>query len=112
MASYKLLKNEKISGKTVAIRVDLNSNVEEGQLFESARIKKHAETLKQLSEKGAKVVALAHQGRKGQPDCISLKQHADAISERLEKEVKLLGWETDYVSAIKGMQPGEIILGD
>jgi len=110
MAAYKFLKDEKISGKTVIVRVGLDSNIEDGELFESARLKKHAETLKQLSEKEAKVVALAHQGRKGQEDCISLKQHAEEISERIGKEVKLISWDSDYVAAIKEMQPGDIML--
>ncbi len=110
MPEYKFLGKENVQGKTIAIRVDLNSDVEEGELFESARLKKHAETLKQLSGKGAKLVVLAHQGRKGQADCVSLKQHAESISEKIEKEVKLVSWDSDYVSAIGEMQPGEIIL--
>ena len=110
MSEYKFLKDAKLAGKTVVIRLGLNSNVEDKELFAGARIEKHAETVKQLSEKQAKVVAIAHQGRKGQPDHISLKQHAAAISEQIEKEVKLVSWEVDYISAIKEMQPGEIIL--
>ena len=110
MAEYKYLKDENVSGKTVVIRLGLDSNVEDGELFESARIEKHAESLKMLSEKGAKIVALAHQGRKGREDCISLKQHAEVISEKLEKEVKLVTWDSDYVEAIKAMQPGDMIL--
>lgn len=110
MAGYRFLKGEKVSGKTVLVRVDINSNVEDGQLFESARIERHAQTLKQLAEKGAKVVALSHQGRQGQANCVSLKQHAGAITEQIEKEVRLLSWDGDYVSAIGEMQPGEIVL--
>ncbi len=110
MAGYRFLKDAKISGKTVLIRLGLNSNVEDGQLFEGARIERHAQTLKELSEKNAKIVALAHQGRKGQPDYISLKQHAAAIAEQIGKEVRFLSWDSDYLAAIKEMQPGEIVL--
>jgi len=110
MAEYKSLKDEKIGGKTIVVRVDLNSNVEGGNLFKSARIEKHAATLKMLSEKGAKVVALAHQGRKGGADFISLQQHAEALAEIIGKEVKLLSWESDFAAAISSMQPGEIVL--
>lgn len=110
MAEYKSIKNEKLEGKTVVVRADLNSNVEDGVLFKSARIEKHAATLKMLSEKGAKVVALAHQGRKGEADFISLQQHAETLTEIIGKEVKLVPWESDYISAITGMQPGDITL--
>jgi phosphoglycerate kinase len=110
MAGYKFLKETNVAGKTVVIRLDLNSNVEDGELFAGARIERHAQTLKELSEKDAKIVALAHQAWKGQPECLSLKQHAEAITEQIGKGVKLLSWDSDYLAAIKEMQPGEIIL--
>ena len=56
MAGYKFLKNENLSGKTVVIRLGLDSNVEEGELFGTARIDRHAETLKMLSEKSYSLV--------------------------------------------------------
>lgn len=108
--AYKFLKDEKIEGKTIVLRVDLNSTVEANELFEGARIARHAQTIKELSDKGAKLVVLAHQGRKGQEDCISLKQHAEAITEKIEKEIKLLPWDSDYVSEIKALENGNIIL--
>ncbi len=110
MADYKYLKDEDISSKTVVVRLDLNSNVEDGELFVGARIESYVETLKELTGKGAKIVGLAHQGRRGQDDFVSLKQHAEEISERIEKEVKLIGWDADFVSEIKAMQQGEVIL--
>jgi len=110
MAEYRFLKDAKLSGSTVLIRLGLDSNVEDGELFEGARIERQAQTLKWLAEKNVKVVALAHQGRKGQDNCISLKQHAEAITEQIGKEVRLLQWDSDYIEAIKAMQPGEIVL--
>ncbi len=110
MGNYKFLKDENISGKTIVIRVDLNSNVEDGELFENARLRKYAKTLKEMSEKNAKLVVLAHQGRKGNEDCVSLKPHAEELSELTEKEIKVLPWDSDYETAIKEMQAGDIIL--
>ena len=112
MAEYKFISKENVSGKTVVVRADLNSNVENGELFAGSRITEHAKTFKQLSEKGAKVVVLAHQGRKGDDDFATLEQHAAALTEEIGKEVKLVKWESDYVSAIKAMQGGDIILMD
>lgn len=110
MGEYKFLKKEVVGGKTIVVRVDLNSNVEEGELFESARFRRHAEALKGLALKGAKVVVLAHQGRKGGEGCISLQQHAELLSALVEKEVKLLKWDSDYAAVIAAMQQGDIVL--
>jgi len=110
MGNYKFLKDENISGKTIAIRVDLNSNVEDGELFENARLRKYAKSLKEMSKKNTKLVVLAHQGRKGNEDCVSLKPHAEELSERIEKEIKVLSWDSDYETAIKEMQAGDIVL--
>jgi len=110
MTGYKFLASEKISGKTIAIRVDLNSNVEDNELFEGPRIERYSASLKKLSEQGAKLVVLAHQGRKGEEDFVSLKQHAQALSENIGKPVSLLAWDSDFAESIKAMQPGDIIL--
>ena len=110
MGNYKFLKNEKISGKTIVIRVDLNSNVEDGELFENARLRKYSKSLKEMAEKNAKLVVLAHQGRKGAEDCVSLKPHAEELSEIIGKEIKVLPWDSDYETAIKEMQEGDIVL--
>ncbi len=110
MPGYKFISKESVRGKTLIVRVGLDSNVENKELFPGARIRVHANSLKELSEKGAKVVALAHQGRHGEEDCISLKQHAEEISEQIGKEVKLLKWDSGYLAPVKEMQNGEIIL--
>lgn len=53
-----------VSGKTVLCRVDINQPVdrEHDTLKSIARIRACVPTVKELSEKGAKVVLLAHQG--------------------------------------------------
>lgn len=100
--------------KTVFVRVDLNCplDVETGKFLDDRRIVEHAKTLKELSEKGAKVVALAHQGRPGNDyDFTSLKKHATHLNE--------LGLKVEHVpdiigptarEKIKAMKSGEILL--
>ena len=53
-----------VRGKTVLCRVDINQPVDRatGALKSIARITACAPTVKELSDKGAKVVLLAHQG--------------------------------------------------
>jgi phosphoglycerate kinase len=80
-----------VKGKTVLVRVDFNSpiDVETKKILDETRIKTHGETtIKELVQKGAKVVILAHQGRPGEPDFIPLEQHAEALSRVLGKRIK------------------------
>ena len=60
----------KVKDKTVLVRVDVNSPVDpkSGLLLDDTRIKLHAETVGELSDKGAKTVLLAHQSRPGKAD--------------------------------------------
>ena len=53
-----------VAGKTVLCRVDLNQPVDRktGTLKSIARIEACVPTVRELSDKGAKVVLLAHQG--------------------------------------------------
>jgi phosphoglycerate kinase len=81
--------------------------------LEDARIRAHAETtIRELSEKGAKVVILAHQGRKGDPDFIPLKQHAEILGKILKKPVKYVDdlYGEKAKNAIKSLKSGEILV--
>ena len=53
-----------VKGKTVLCRVDINQPVDQatGTLKDTTRIEVCIPTLKELSDKGAKLVLLAHQG--------------------------------------------------
>jgi len=91
MQKFLTLDDVKVKDKVVLVRVDFNSAIDPKthKILEDARIRAHAETtIKELAEKGAKVVILAHQGRKGDPDFIPLKQHAEILSKILKKPVK------------------------
>ncbi|WP_289036230.1 phosphoglycerate kinase [uncultured Roseibium sp.] len=56
-----------IAGKRVLVRVDLNVPMDGGKVTDTTRIERVLPTIHELSEKGAKVILLAHFGRpKGQ----------------------------------------------
>jgi phosphoglycerate kinase len=77
--------------KTVLLRVDFNSPVDlkTKRILDDTRIRAHAEaTIKELVQKGAKTVILAHQGRPGEADFIPLNQHAELLGKELGKPVK------------------------
>lgn len=103
-----------LEGKTVALRVDINSpiDVNTGAILDDTRIKACYDTIMDLSKKGAKVVILAHQSRPGKKDFTTLESHSKKLSEILGKEVTyvdgLLG--SAVREAILGMDNGEVIL--
>ncbi|WP_417667670.1 phosphoglycerate kinase [Roseibium sp.] len=52
-----------ITGKRVLVRVDLNVPMDGGKVTDTTRIERILPTIRELSDKGAKVVLLAHFGR-------------------------------------------------
>ncbi|RJS92454.1 phosphoglycerate kinase [Candidatus Bathyarchaeota archaeon] len=115
MPKFLTLDDVDVEGKTVLVRVDFNSPVdpETKKLLDDTRIRAHGETtIKELSEKGAKVVILAHQGRPGDPDFIPLKQHAERLREILGKPVKYVDdlFGEKAKEAIKKLENGEILV--
>jgi phosphoglycerate kinase len=115
MAKYKTLDDFEVKNKVVLVRVDFNSEIDPAtkQVTSDVRIRAHAETtLKELAEKGAKTVVLAHQGRKGDPDFIPLKQHAEILQSILKCPVKYVDdvFGEKAKTAIKNLQSGEILV--
>jgi len=103
-----------LEDKTVLVRVDINSPVDpsDGSILDDTRIKLHAETINEISKKGAKTVVLAHQSRPGKKDFTTLRQHAKALSNILNHHVNYI--DDIFGSAarekIKGMKKGDILL--
>ncbi len=115
MAKYKTLGDFNVKNKVVLVRVDFNSEIDPNtkKVTSDVRIKAHAEsTLKELAEKGAKTVVLAHQGRKGDPDFTPLKQHAEILGKILKCPVKYVDdvFGDKAKAAIKALQGGEILV--
>jgi phosphoglycerate kinase len=63
MPSFRTLDDADVAGRRVLVRVDLNVPMENGIVTDTTRIDRIVPTLRQLSERGAKVVLLAHFGR-------------------------------------------------
>ncbi|MEM4195435.1 MAG: phosphoglycerate kinase [Candidatus Anstonellales archaeon] len=101
-----------LKGKVVIKRIDLNSPVSNGEVLPNPRIREHAKSVRELSDVGAKIVLLSHQGAPGDEDFITLKQHAQLLAEEVGKPVKFVpdvcGEEAK--KAIKELKDGEIVL--
>ncbi len=106
-----------VKGKTVLCRVDMNQPVDKATdtLKSIQRITACAPTVKELSDKGAKVVLLAHQGSDIEyKNFYCTRPHAKVLSELLGREVR---WIEDVCGptareAIASLKDGEIILLD
>jgi len=111
---YKTMDDFDFKNKTAIVRVDFNSTVDPStkKLLDDERIRLHSMTIKELADKGAKVVVIAHQGRLGDPDYTTLEPHAKRLSEILKKKVNYINdvIGEKAVSAIKAMKPSEILV--
>lgn len=90
MAGFKTLDDAgDVTGKVALVRVDLNLPMDGGRVTDDTRVRASAPTILELSQKGAKVLLLAHFGRpKGQRSSTqSLSMVIDAVQDVLGKEV-------------------------
>lgn len=103
-----------VKGKAVFLRVDVNSPVERGKVMDSERIEAHANTIRELSDKGAKLVVLGHQGRPGDKDFTSLSEHAALLSKHAGKKIEFVPdiMGPYALDKIRNLKNGEIILLD
>ncbi|MFS2154871.1 phosphoglycerate kinase [Rhizobium sp. Rhizsp42] len=115
MPSFKTLDDlNDIAGKRVLVRVDLNVPVKDGKVTDVTRIERVAPTIKELSEKGAKVILLAHFGRPkdGPSPDLSLTLIAPSVEAVLDHPVQTA---TDVIGevaagAVAAMKDGDILL--
>ena len=61
--SFRTLDDVDVKGKRVLLRVDLNVPMENGRVTDATRIERVAPTITEISDKGGKVILLAHFGR-------------------------------------------------
>jgi phosphoglycerate kinase len=100
-----------ISGKRVLVRVDLNVPVADGKVTDATRIERVAPTILELSNKGAKVILLAHFGRpKGEPVAdMSLSLIVPAVQDVLGKPVQ---FGADCIGDAAAEAVGKLANGD
>ena len=108
----KTLDNFEFKEKKVLLRIDVNSPVVDGKIIDSPRFKESSTTIAELSEKGAKVVILAHQGRKGEQDFLPLEQHAAILSKHVNKKVEYIDdlFGSKALEKINSLYGGEVVL--
>lgn len=106
-----------VASKTVLCRVDMNQPVDRrtDTLKSTARIEACAPTLRELSDRGAKLVVLAHQGSDIEyKNFYCTRPHAKVLSQLLDRPVQ---WIDDVCGPtarrmIRELKNGEILLLD
>src|SRR3954452_15299339 len=112
MPNFRTLDDVDVKGKRVLLRVDLNVPMESGRVTDATRLERVAPTITEISDKGGKVILLAHFGRpKGREAKDSLKPVAAALSQVIGKPV---GFAEDCIgepaaSAIAAMKDGDVL---
>ena len=110
--TFKTLDGVDVSGKRVLVRADLNVPVRDGKISDLTRIERLCPTIRELSQKGAKVIVCSHFDRpKGKrvPE-MSLAPMATALGEVLGRKVRFaedcIGVPAEQ--AIDALQPGDV----
>ena len=103
-----------VAGCRVLVREDLNVPLKDGAISDDTRIRAALPTLRDLSERGARVVVMSHLGRpKGKPRPeLSLRPVAERLGQLLGRPV---GFAEDCVgdaagTAVAGLQDGDVLL--
>ncbi len=115
MSKFNTLDNIDVAGKTVMLRADINVPVDENfNVTNTARIDRTVPTIKELQEKGAKVVVISHFGRpKGERKSeFSLSHIAPALQKALGSTVTFIDdcIGTKVANAVAKMSDNEVLL--
>ena len=114
MPNFKTLDDLDLRGKRVLLRADLNVPMEDGRVTDMTRIERTVPTIRELADKGGKVIVLSHFGRpKGGPDPkLSLRPVAEALQRALGAPV---AFGADCIGeaaerTVAGLKDGEVAL--
>ncbi len=110
--TFKALSDLSPRGRRILLRVDLNAPFDNGKLSDATRIDRIMPTIKMLSDKGGRVILVAHFGRpKGFDPKETLGPAVAEVAKRLGKPVPLakdcIGIEA--LSLISTMKDGDVI---
>jgi phosphoglycerate kinase len=101
-----------VRGKRVLLRLDHNVPTENGEVTDATRLERVVPTIREIADKGGKVILLSHFGRPtAREPKYSLKPVAAKLSEIIGKPIAFVddcvGQRAEAV--IKAMKPGEIV---
>jgi phosphoglycerate kinase len=112
--AFRTLDDLAVKGKRVLVRADLNVPVADGKVTDATRIERQAPTIRELAEKGAKVILLSHFDRpKGKVvPSMSLKILVEPLSKAVGRKVAFaddcIGPKAE--AAVAALKDGEVLL--
>jgi len=117
ISSIPSLDEGNFSGKRVLLRPDINSPIDRdtGKIVNDNRIQKSLPTIRDLSDQGARLAIIAHQGdTTDYASLIGLGEHAERLSAALGKPVKFIEDVAGpaAVEKIRALNDGDILLLD
>jgi len=112
--SFRTLDDLDVKGKRVLVRADLNVPMAGGKVTDTLRIVRQAPTIKELAEKGARVIVLSHFDRpKGKVvPSMSLKPLAEPLAKEIGRPV---AFADDCIgpvaeAAVDALKDGQVLL--
>jgi phosphoglycerate kinase len=111
---YNTLDDLAVKGKRVLVRADLNVPLKDGVITDATRIARQAPTIRELAEKGAKVIVLSHFDRpKGKVvPSMSLKPVVEPLAKAVGRDVAFaddcIGPKAE--AAVKALKDGDVLL--
>jgi phosphoglycerate kinase len=82
-----------VAGRGVLLRVDINSPIDRqtGEIVNDSRIDKSLPTIRDLADRGARLVIIAHQGDSlDYHNLVSLEPHSRLLAEKLQRPVQFV----------------------
>ena len=112
--AFRTLDDLDVKGKRVLVRADLNVPMADGKVTDTLRIVRQSPTIRELAEKGARVIVLSHFDRpKGKEvPSMSLKPLAEPLAKEIGRAVAFaedcIGPQAE--SAVAALKDGQVLL--
>ena len=114
MAAFRTLDDLDVKGKRVLVRADLNVPMQDGRITDTLRIDRQAPTIRELAEKGARVVVLSHFDRpRGEVvPSMSLRPVAEPLAKAVGRPVAFADDCVGEVAkgAVSKLKDGDVLL--
>jgi phosphoglycerate kinase len=109
---FNTLDDLEVKGKRVLVRADLNVPLKDGRITDLTRIERQVPTIRELAEKGARVILLSHFDRpKGKVvPSMSLKPVVAPLAKAIGRDVAFAEDWPKAESAVKRLKNGDVLL--
>jgi phosphoglycerate kinase len=112
MAPIGLLGETPCAGKTVLLRLDLNSPIDPSTLsiLDDKRFREHIPTIQALKE--SRLVIVTHQSRPGKKDFTTLEVHAEKLEQLINRPVRYIDDIFGHYAreSVRGQKPGDVLM--